>query len=133
MGDALIEAYGSTFEEALENAALALFEVMTDTTAIRPVIKDEVSIRGEDKESLFYNWLEHFLVTFDLEGKVYSRFKVGKLKRIDKGYAFKAEAWGETFDPTKHPPKTAIKAVTYHMMRIVEKKDSVALRFLLDL
>lgn len=34
--DVGIRAYGKTLEDAFENAALAMFEVMTDTSRINP-------------------------------------------------------------------------------------------------
>jgi archease family protein len=34
--DAGYWAYGSTIEEAFENAALAMFELMTDTAKVQP-------------------------------------------------------------------------------------------------
>ncbi|MDG6921956.1 MAG: archease, partial [Nitrososphaerota archaeon] len=40
---------------------------------------------------------------------------------------------GEKFDPTKHEQKTAIKAPTYHDMKILQRENGVSMRFLLDL
>jgi SHS2 domain-containing protein len=42
--DVEFEAYGKTLEEAFENAALAMFSVMTDTIKVKPKTKKEFEI-----------------------------------------------------------------------------------------
>jgi SHS2 domain-containing protein len=133
MGDALIEAYGSTLEEAFENAALAMFEVMTDTSKVTPSIEEVVEVEGFDLESLLYNWLENLLVMFDVNARVYSKFKVEKITRTAEGFNLKARIWGEDYNSGKHEQRVGVKAVTYHMMSIEEKGGMWTLRFLLDL
>jgi len=41
--------------------------------------------------------------------------------------------WGETFDPTRHPQKVGVKAITYHLMEIAKKPEEVAVKFILDI
>jgi len=133
MGDALIEAYGSTLEEAFENAALAMFEVMTNTSKVTPSIEEVIEVEGFDLESLLYNWLENLLVMFDVNARVYSKFKVEKITRTAEGFNLKARVWGEDYNSDKHEQRVGVKAVTYHMMSIEEKGGMWTLRFLLDL
>lgn len=133
MGDALIEAYGSSLEEAFENAALAMFEVMTDTSKVEPLIEEIVEAEGFDLESLLYNWLESLLVMFDVNTRLYSKFKIESIKQTAEGYKLKARAWGEDYDSSKHEQRVGVKAVTYHMMNIEEKSGKWVLKFLLDL
>jgi SHS2 domain-containing protein len=133
MGDALIEAYGLTLEEAFENAALAMFEVMTDTSKVMPLVEEVVEAEGFDLESLLYNWLENLLVMFDVNARLYSKFKVESITRTAEGYRLKARVWGEDYNSDKHEYKVGVKAVTYHMMSIEGKDEMWILRFLLDL
>lgn len=133
MGDAFIEAYGSNLNEAFENAALAMFEVMTDTSKVASLKKDSVEVQGRDEQELLYNWLETLLVKFEIDGTLFSKFKVHRIEKTDEGYTLSSEIWGEEYDPKKHIPKTSIKAVTYHLMEVKEEKGAVTLRFLLDL
>ena len=44
-----------------------------------------------------------------------------------------AVAWGERFDPERHPEKTAIKAATYHHLEIVPRGDGWQATVMLDL
>jgi SHS2 domain-containing protein len=131
--DTYIAAYGSDLSEAFENAALALFEVMTDTEKVEPEVEEVVEVEGFDKQSLLYNWLEELLVKFETEGKLYSKFKVLSIKEHEDGFRLKAKVIGEIFNPEKHPQKVGVKAVTYHMMEIKERPDKVTLKFLLDI
>ena len=130
--DVYVAAYGATFEEAFENAALAMFETMTDTKTIRPELKETVEIAGEDEYALLYSWLEALLLKFEVEGKLYSKFNV-KIRKKPEGYTLIAEIFGEPFDPEKHPSKVAVKAVTYHRMEIAKKDGGFSVKFILDI
>jgi len=131
--DAFIEAYGQSLEEAFENTALAMFEVMTDTKSIDPKIPEEVETKAEDEYALLYEWLQLLLVKLEVEDKLYSRFRVKCIEKTPQGYVLKATITGETYNPEKHPTKTAVKGVTYHDMKITRREKSVRVRVLLDI
>ena len=131
--DAYIAAHGTTLEEAFGNAALAMFEVMTDTQKISPTLKEVVEVEAEDEYALLYSWLEALLVKFDVNGMIYSKFEVAPIKDVKDAFKLKATVWGEKYDPQKHPQKTGVKAVTYHQMEFVKEKEKVTLMFILDI
>lgn len=131
--DILIASHGQNMEEAFENAALAMFEVMTDTTKINPTQEDTVEVEAEDEYALLYSWLEALLVKFEVNGLLFSKFKVNSLQDNDDGFKLKATIWGEKFAPEKHPQKVAVKAITYHRMEIIKEHDRVTLEFILDI
>jgi SHS2 domain-containing protein len=131
--DAYIAAYGATMEEAMGNAALAMFEVMTDTQKISPATREEVEVEAEDEYALLYNWLEALLVKFEVEGKVFSKFDVHSIEQSNDGFKLKAAIYGENFDPQKHPQKVGVKAATYHQMEFIKEEEKVTLMFLLDI
>ena len=131
--DAYIAAYGESLEEAFENAALATFEVMTDLKKIKPKVEETVELEAHDESALLYNWLEEFLIMFETTGNLYSRFKVLNIGKTPSGLKLKAKAWGESYDPERHPSKVGIKAVTYHRMEIVKKPKAVTVKFILDI
>jgi SHS2 domain-containing protein len=120
-------------EEAFENAALAMFEVMTDTEKISPTEEEALEVEAEDEYALLYSWLEALLVKFEVKGVVYSRFKVSPIEDRSDGFKLKASIWGEKYNPEKHSQKVGVKAVTYHRMEIIKKFDSVTLEFILDI
>jgi len=131
--DAYIAAYGRDLAEAFENAALAMFETMTDTSKVEPKIEDEIEVEGFDEQSLLYNWLESLIVKFEMTGNLYSKFKINDIEKTEGGFRLKAKVWGEQFNPEKHPQKVGIKAVTYHRMEIKKEPEKVTVKFLLDL
>jgi len=132
--DVYIAAYGSSMEQAFENAASATFETMTELEKIEPKVVDTVEVKGQDEYALLYNWLEALLVKFDVSGYLYSRFHVSPIKKTTHGLKLKARIWGEAFNPEKHLSKVGIKAVTYHLMEITQDADgNVVVKFILDI
>lgn len=131
--DSYIRAYGKTMEEAYENAALAMFEVMTDTQKVAPTEEESVEIEAEDQYALIYNWLEALLVKFETERKLYSKFQISAVEENAEGFKIKAKIWGEKFDPAKHTQKVGVKAVTYHRMVVIREQNRVILEFILDI
>jgi len=130
--DMYIAAYGSSLEEAFENAALATFEVMTDTDKVEAKEKEDVKLEAQDKEALLYVWIEELLFLFDIKAKLYSKFKVTRIEETEDRFLLKASIWGEVFSAQKHPQKLGVKAITYHRMEICKEDDRYIVKFVLD-
>jgi len=130
--DAYIEAVGVTFENALENAGLALFDTMCNLSSITQAHQDVIRVKEGDDLEILYDWLETLLLKFELDQRVYNKFEVSISKDL-RGLRLTANAYGETFDRKKHGAKVEVKAVTYHRMEISRQGNLVALRFILDL
>jgi len=133
MVDAYVAAYGEDLAGAFENAALAMFDVMTDLEGVGSEVEDSVEVLAQDEYALLYSWLEALLVKFEVEKMVYSKFKVLSLNRTSDGFRLKAKIWGEKFSVGKHVQKVGVKAVTYHRMEIVKEPEKVTLKFILDI
>jgi len=131
--DAYIAAYGKDLTEAFENAALAMFHVMTEVEKVNPKIEDYVEVEAHDEYALLYNWLEALLVKFEIKRTLFSKFEVSDLRKTSNGFRLKAKIFGEKYDPKKHPQKVGVKAVTYHRMEIIREPSKVTLRFILDI
>jgi SHS2 domain-containing protein len=131
--DVYIAAYGKDLAEAFENAALAMFETMTDTRDVKPINEKVVEAKGTDKQALFYDWLEQLLVKFEVEGVLLSRFRIQKIQQAEAGFKLKAKVYGEPYDPKRHKQKVGVKAVTYHRMEVDEAPGKVTLKFILDI
>jgi SHS2 domain-containing protein len=131
--DVYVEAYGDSLEEAFENAALASTDVMTEVDKVEARNEESFVVEASDEYALLYSWLEEVLLEFELKEKLYSRFQVSDIEETSGGFRLHARAWGENFDPEKHPSKVGIKSVTYHRMEIVKKPESVTVRFILDI
>ncbi|AAY79957.1 archease [Sulfolobus acidocaldarius] len=125
-----IIAYGRSLEEAFESAALAVFEVMTDTSKIEYKVEVEIEEIGSDLENLLYRWIESLLVYYDSDLLLFGKFKVS----IDlNNMTLKGKAYGEKFNPEKHERRTVVKAMTYHEMLISQNDGTYILRFVVDI
>jgi len=133
VADAYIAAYGQDLAEAFENAAVAMFETMTDTEGVEPRVEEAVEVKGHDKQALLYDWLEELLIRFDVRNMLYSRFDVYELEGDEEGFRLSARVYGEPFRKRKHKQKVGVKAVTYHEMEILEASEGVTVRFILDI
>jgi len=131
--DVFIAAHGMTLEEAYENAALAMFEVITETDKVNPDIEDFVEVEAEDEYALLYSWLEALLVNFETKNMLYSQFQIAGIEETEEGFRIKAAAWGEKFNAEKHTQKVGVKAATYHRMEILKEFNKVTLEFILDI
>lgn len=131
--DVYVRAHGTTMQEAYENAALAMFETMTDTSKVAQTHEEAVEAEAEDQYAILYNWLEALLVKFETENMLYSKFQITDWQETNEGFKIKAKVWGEKFSPKKHPQKVAVKAVTYHRMVVIQEVDRVLLEFILDI
>lgn len=125
------KAYGKTLEESFENAALAMFEVITDTSKIEPEIERKIEVESEDECALLYDWLSEFLVILDVDYLVFSKFEV-KIEKHDDGFSLDGTAWGEEFNPEIHESRAEVKAVTYHLMD-VKKDNGYMVQVILDI
>ena len=132
MTDAIIEAYGSTLDEAFENSAKGLVNTMFNIKEITPDKEYEIIAKGHDIESLLYDWLEKVMLRILIDNIVLSDFKV-KISESNGNYFLKGIVKGEVLDLQKHHYKVEIKAVTYHEMEIKQKGNIITTRFLLDL
>jgi len=133
MTDAYIEVQAATLSAVFEDAAFAMFDVMTDPTAVAPEFTDQFDITAHDEVSLLHDWLEQLLLKFDLDGKVYSRFKVEKIETQNGDLHLVASARGGLFQSGRHPAKVEIKAVTYHRMEVKATGKGYLVRYILDL
>jgi len=127
--DVKFRAYGSTVEEMLQNAALALFNAMMDTSTVQAKEAWDVELKARDLEQLAYNWLSEIVFLFETETAVFSTFDVNVSHNGE--WWLKATIGGERTDPTRHAFEDEVKAVTRHEFE-VKKNDLWCLQVVLD-
>jgi len=135
--DVYIVAYGNDLLEMFENAGLGLFETMVNTNQLEPVETRKVESEGFDLENLLYRWLEDLLSLYYIEGIVCREVKVYELtirrENNEAMYMIRGECIGEVFNPDKHESRVEVKAVTYHLMKIVKDEEKWKAYFVLDI
>lgn len=114
--DIQFEAKGKDLEELFSSCAYALKEVICPQEILgRKKIKIEV--RGEDLESLLYNFLEEFLVLFDSE-----HFLLSKILDIKiDGKNLTVEIIGDV--AKNYGVEMHVKAITYNEMKVIKKEN----------
>jgi Uncharacterized conserved protein len=120
----MVRCKGRTLEECFENAAFAMFDLVSDTSLVSNDVKIDISVSGDDHESRLYAMLSELLFVLDSESLLLSEFSVSFL-----GNTVRCEAFGEHIDVNKHKLRTEIKAVTYHMMDVDPEVPSLTVIF----
>ncbi|MEE9592370.1 MAG: archease [Thermoplasmata archaeon] len=111
--DVGIKAYGDGVNEIFENAALGMFDLMTDVTLVRPVGEVKVEVQAHDLGALLVDWLSELLFLHEVDHAFFAEFVVA----VD-GLALQGTARGEEVDPGRHRLEAQVKAVTYHKLEV---------------
>jgi SHS2 domain-containing protein len=109
-----IRVTGDSLEKVFENAGLALFDLLADFKSIKPDTRMSFSLKAEDTEELFVQWLRELLYLFFGRKRVFCAFEITRLTKTD----LTVTGWGERFDSNRHRMLTEIKAVTYHELSV---------------
>ncbi len=120
---------GQSLGELFENAAGALTATMVDRRYLRRRERRSIELESPDREALLVDWLNHLLYLFDVEGFLGREFHLTSWSER----RLKATAWGEAFDPERHPEKSAVKAATYHHLEIRPWGDGWQATVVLDM
>jgi SHS2 domain-containing protein len=127
--DVGIIVYGEDLPELFVHAAWALFDVISDTTTIRPRHSLSVTLEAIDREDLLVQWLGELLYLYDTQRFLCcdATFIVLEPTRLQ------ATIHGETLDESRHPIDTEIKAVTYHQIAVEQVDTRWQARVIFDL
>lgn len=117
---------GSTKEQAFEEAAKGMFDVMTDVRKVRHTREFHLTVTAQREEELFVEFLNALIAQSSLKDMFFSTFKV-KIKGdyLDCLYA------GESISE-KHEFRTEVKAATYSQVKVEKKNDKFHAQCILD-
>lgn len=116
--DIIVKGYGDTLAEAYAGAADGLFAVITDITRIEPREQIEIAVESIDREGLLVRFLSELIVRHEVDWIVAKDFVV----TFDGENALRAVGAGEKFDDSRHEAGMHVKAVSYHMIEVVDRK-----------
>ena len=131
--DVGIRAKGSTLEEAFEEGAKAMFNIMFDLDLIEEKDKFNIEAEADDIAALFVEFLNEILYRKDTTGLAFSRVKVDRIEKTENLYHVNATIYGEMLNIRKHDVKTEVKAATYSGLKFEEKDGSFMLQCILDI
>jgi SHS2 domain-containing protein len=125
--DVGIIGYGKTLEEAFVEGAKAMFQVMCEIKNVKAVKKIKIEVEGNDKETMFIEWLNDLLAKKDIEDMFFSEFEV----KID-GNKLIGLAKGEKMDLDRHQVKVEVKAATYAQLKVEEVDKGYKVQCVVD-
>lgn len=126
--DVGIKARGKDLGEMFENAAVGMFDIISDTKNVNRVGEVRVELEADSAEQLLVDFLSELLYIFDAQHILLAEFAV-TISRKKVGYRLSANAFGEEFDSKKHRVGKEIKAVTYHMLEVNQEKGCLTVLF----
>jgi len=129
--DAMFESYGKTIEEAFENSALAMFNLITDINKVKAVKKYQVRIKADKLEKLLFDFFDDLLFHLDTEHIIASPYENMKLATTGKFFQLNCSVSGDI--ASKYDRHGDIKAPTYNEMSIKETKEGFVIKAVVDI
>ena len=118
-----------TPEAIFVDAARALTNaILENPDSIQPVERAELSIVGEDRSLVLFDWLNELLYRFEVDHRVYGKFDI----RLDSR-GIQASIWGELIDRERHKLAHEVKAITYHGLKLVREKGGWLAEVIVDI
>jgi SHS2 domain-containing protein len=124
-----IEASGRSLKEVFEYAALGLVSVIADPATIDPLERRFITLKGSDHENLLVKWLSEILYLYDGQQFLTSDVDITRLTPQE----LEAAVTGESVDDQKHTLRTDVKAITYHQLKVDDRKDACLVRVFVDI
>jgi SHS2 domain-containing protein len=121
-----ITGRGPTIESAFEQAARALFAIMTDIEQLRPVEQCEVAFEEGDDEIAFVTWLNLILGETRSRGMVASDFEVSRQGSLWRGRC-RGERWRDDL-----ARGVEVKGATLTMLSVSERGGAWEARCVVD-
>lgn len=114
-GDVGIKVWGQDLEELFKNAAIGMFELITDVSSVHESESREVHVVAESDEDLLVQWLNELVFLFDSYNYVGKTFSLNIINK-----KLKAVISGGTFNPSTGESRLLIKAATYHDLSLTK-------------
>jgi len=118
--DVGVKAYGKTLPEVFENAAKGMFDIITDSSEIESVGQYDIELEAPNLDQLLVDWLSELLYIHSAQNLVFGFFKI--MEFDEKKPRLSGRVFGEKLNVPKHKIGAEIKAVTYHMLEVKNKK-----------
>lgn len=123
-----IEVFGSDLSDLFENAAYALYDLLTDTGNPLSLSETSITVTGQDWPDLMVNWLRELLYLFTGKDMLVKSTKIIFLSQ----FSITANIKYEDFTPGCHIIKNDIKAVTYHQIKVEPEGSKWKSRIIFD-
>ena len=124
-----IQVFGSDPQELFTNAALALFDVLTDLDMLKGHDSYSITASGEDWSDLMINWLREMLYLWNGREMLVKSVQILSLSENK----ISAKIYFDAYMPDRHTINTEIKAVTYHQIQVKSSPSGWEARVIFDI
>ena len=108
-----VRGFGSSIEEAFEQAAVALTAVVADVSCVEMTESVEVRCDAPDVELLLVSWLNAVIYEMAVRTMLFSRFRV-----VTSGRSLTGTLVGEKVDPERHQLAVEAKGATVTGLKV---------------
>lgn len=129
--DAEFYAYGKTIEEAYVHSAYAVTSIIVDYKKVEGKIKKTIKVRGKDRETLLYNFIEELIFLLDSEDFVLHKVQYLEIKKDSNGFRLEAELHGDNV--SNYEAEKAVKSPTYNNMEIKQENGKWIIHMIVDI
>lgn len=130
--DVGIRGFGQTIEEAFENGAKSMFNLMVNLEKVEKKKEVKIECQAQNLEELFVEWLNNLLTETGIKNLIFSDFLVKEIKKDDSGFRLFGLAKGEEINPEKHQTKIEVKAATYSQLKVEKKGNQYMVQTIVD-
>ncbi len=124
-----LRVQAATLSELFAEAGRGLFQIIVaQLDTVRAEEQKSFALEAESLEYLLFDWLSELLYAFDAQRMLFCRFEVEV-----EGCRLSAQAWGEPYDPARHPLAHEVKAITYHGLRLQQSPEGYLAEVIVDI
>ncbi|HBP22987.1 MAG TPA: hypothetical protein DEA08_35085 [Planctomycetes bacterium] len=129
-GDFGVDIRGDDLDEAVAEVPRAFLDLLTgDADCVAEREERALEVEGVDLLDALVALGNELLFWFEVEGFLVARFEPDE---VEPGW-IAGQAFGEPFDPERHPIARPLKAVTHHAAACEQDSEGVSVRLIFDL
>jgi SHS2 domain-containing protein len=127
--EALIEVTGPTVEDVFRDSAVALFEIMTDTSKVQPEKVFDLRLEADNREDLLIDWLNKLILVQETQKVFLAQFEVAI--HHDSAWLLTAQIKGSLIEGVRER-RSEVKSATYGQFLWEETPEGHRVQFVLD-
>ena len=121
-----VEVQANTMEEVFQEAGIALFEIMTDTSKIGKDLSFPVELEAQQRDFLLIDWLNRLILLHEVENVFLAQFHV-KFETAGP-WKLSATVHGEKISQ-EHERRAAAKSATFGQLEWNQTEQGHRVRF----
>jgi len=127
-----IRLTNKTIKGLFEDAAFALFDILTHIEKVKPIFQRRIFVEAINYDELLNEFLNKLLMEFMVKNNLVSKVKVLSIEEGCQNTILSAIIYGERYDPARHRIKTEIKAITFHNLYVRKVKSGYEAEVIFD-